>query len=178
MKIIDLSQPLYDSMDVYPGDPEVHIKQVHSLDKEGWRLCYLQFSSHIGTHADAFSHMDGNGETVDIIPIEKYIGETIIVNNNQEFPKNIGLAFKAGKIGLDLFDKIKLSKPRFVIVGNTAELEVELERKLLQAGILTITDLVNMDELPADKPFMFYGVPLKIKDGDGSPIRAFAVLVE
>ena len=55
------------------------------------------------------------------------------------------------------------------MVGNTAELDVDLERKLLQSGILTITDLVNMDKLPEDKEFMFYGVPLKIKDGDGSP---------
>lgn len=137
MKIIDLSQSLYDGMSVYPGDPEVHIKQVHSLDKETWRLRYLQFSSHIGTHADAFSHMDENGETIDNIPIERYVGETVLV---------------------------------------TIELEVKLERKLLQVNILTITDLVNMDDLPIDKPFMFYGVPLKIKDGGGSPIRAFAVL--
>ena len=35
MKIIDLSQPLYDGMDAYPGDPEVHIKQIHTLNKEG-----------------------------------------------------------------------------------------------------------------------------------------------
>ena len=47
MEIIDLSQPLYDGMEVYPGDPEVHIKQIHTLDKEGWRLKYLQFSTHI-----------------------------------------------------------------------------------------------------------------------------------
>lgn len=58
MKVIDLSQPLFDGMDVYPGDPEVSIKQIHNLDKEGWRLRYLQMSTHIGTHADAFAHMD------------------------------------------------------------------------------------------------------------------------
>jgi len=176
MKIVDLSQPLYDGMDVYPGDPEVHIKQVHSLDKETWRLRYLQFSSHIGTHADAFSHMDENGETIDNIPIERYIGEAVLVTVDQDFPQNKGLALKEGKLDLDLFEKLKAANPRFVIVGNTAELEVELERKLLKANILTITDLVNMDDLPTDKPFMFYGVPLKIKDGDGSPIRAFAIL--
>ncbi|MCL4374556.1 hypothetical protein M1523_01705 [Patescibacteria group bacterium] len=38
MQVIDLSQPLYDNMKVYPGDPEVHIKQAHWLDKDGWRL--------------------------------------------------------------------------------------------------------------------------------------------
>jgi kynurenine formamidase len=176
MKIIDLSQPLFDKMPVYPGDPEVHIEQIHNLDREGWRLRYLQFSTHIGTHADAFAHMDEKGTTIDNIPLEKYIGKTILVSMDDDFPKEIGLAFKKGKLDLDLFEKIKEASPLFVIIGNTAELEVELERKLLQSGILTITDLVNMDELPENKEFMFYGVPLKIKDGDGSPIRAFAIL--
>ncbi len=170
MKIIDLSQPLFDGMDVYPGDPEVHIKQIHNLDKEGWRLRYLQMSTHIGTHADAFAHMDEKGTTIDNIPLEKYIGKTILVNIDDSFPKEVGLAFKEGKLDLSLFEKLKESEPLFVVVGNTAELDVDLERKLLQSGILTITDLVNMDKLPEDKEFMFYGVPLKIKDGDGSPV--------
>ncbi|MBP9758716.1 cyclase family protein [Candidatus Dojkabacteria bacterium] len=176
MKVIDLSQPIFDKMPVYPGDPEVHIKQIHDLDKEGWRLRYLQLSSHIGTHADAFAHMDEKGTTIDNIPLEKYIGKTVLVNINSDFPKNAGLAFKEGKLDLELLNKLKEAEPLFVVVGDTAELDVELERKLLQSGILTITDLVNMDELPEDNEFMFYGVPLKIKDGDGSPIRAFAIL--
>ena len=176
MKIIDLSQPLFDKMPVYPGDPEVHVEQIHNLNKEGWRLLYLQMSTHIGTHADAFAHMDEAGETIDNIPINRFIGMTQIVTPKSDFPTNIGLAFRKEKLGLNLFAKIAIAKPTFVLVGDTAEFEVELERQLLQSGILTITDLVNMDQLPADNPFMFYGVPLKIKDGDGSPIRAFATL--
>ena len=163
-------------MKVYPGDPEVPIKQVHTIDKEGWNLRYLQFSSHIGTHADAFVHMDEGGETIDNTPIGKFIGETYLVNIDDDFPKNVGLAFMDGKLDESLFEKINDANPLFVVVGNSAEFDVELERKLLQSGILTITDLVNMEKLPKDKSFMFYGVPLKIKDGDGSPIRAFAVL--
>lgn len=176
MTIIDLSQPLYDHMPIYPGDPEVHIEQIHKLDKEGWRLRYLQMSTHIGTHADAFAHMDEKGETIDNIPIDRFIGETRIVTVDQDYPKNIGLAFRDGKLALSLFTKIQAAKPKFVVVGDKAEFDVELERKLLRSGILTITDLMNMDKLPTDKPFMFYAVPLKIKDGDGSPVRAFAVL--
>lgn len=176
MKIIDLSQPLFDGMPVYPGDPEVHIEQIHNLDKEGWRLRYLQMSTHIGTHVDAFAHMDEKGETIDNIPLEKYIGKTVLVNTSDGFPSEFGLAFKEGKLDLSLFEKLKEAKPLFVVVGNTAELDVELERKLLKSGILTITDLVNMEKLPQNKEFMFYAVPLKIEDGDGSPVRAFAIV--
>ncbi|MCE7898360.1 MAG: cyclase family protein [bacterium] len=176
MQIVDLSQPLFDGMPVYPGDPEVHIKQIHSLDQEGWRLRYLQMSTHIGTHADAFFHMDESGETIDNIPIDRYIGETRLVDIDQDLPVGIGLAFCKGELNLSHFDKLHSASPRFVVIGDSAVLDVELERKLLQSGILTITDLVNMSALPTDKPFMFYAVPLKIKNGDGSPVRAFAVL--
>ena len=63
MEIVDLSQSLFDKMPVYPGDPECRIEQLHFLNKDGWNLRYLQFSSHIGTHADVFSHMvEGGGE--------------------------------------------------------------------------------------------------------------------
>lgn len=175
-EIIDLSQTLYDGMEVYPGDPEVKINQVRSLDKEGWRLRYLQFSSHAGTHADAFSHMDEDGETIDNIPIDRFIGKTLVVDSDKPFPKNVGLAFKEGQLTKNQLKKIMEANPLFVLVGNAVHFDVELERALLKGGILTITDLVNMDHLPSNKPFMFYGIPLKIKDGDGSPIRAFAVL--
>lgn len=176
MKIIDLSQPLFDKMDVYPGDPEVHIKQIHTLDKEGWRLRYLQLSTHIGTHADALAHMDEKGITIDKIPINKFIGKTVLVKPSETFPKGLGLAFRENMLGLDVFKKIVDAKPLFVVVGDKCDFELEMERKLLQAGIITMAGLINMDKLPSNKPFMFYGVPLKIEDGDGSPIRAFAVL--
>jgi kynurenine formamidase len=176
MKIIDLTQSIYDGMDVYPGDPEVHIKEIHTLKKEGWRLKYLQFSSHIGTHVDAFSHMDESGKTVDKIPLKRFLGKTVIAEIGKPFPKHIGLAFREGKLGENLFSLLLRAEPSFVIVGNNAQLEVELERSLLKSGIITITDLVNMEKLPSNKPFMFCGVPLKIKEGDGSPIRAFAML--
>lgn len=176
MKIIDLSQTLYDRMDVYPGDPEVKIEEIHTLDKEGWRLRYLQFSTHIGTHADAFAHMDKNGTTIDKITLDNFIGKTVLVRPDDPFPKGVGLAFRDRMLGLDIFKKILDAKPLFVIVGDKSDFELEMERKLLQAGILTMAGLVNMEKLPRNKPFMFYGVPLKIKDADGSPIRAFAIL--
>jgi arylformamidase len=176
MKIIDLSAPLYDGMEVYPGDPEARIREVHTLEKEGWRLKYLQFSTHIGTHADAPSHMDKNGETIDTMPIGRFIGRTFLVKVGETFPRNAGLAFKDEVLGLGVFNKIAAAKPLFVIAGNRCDFELEMERKLLKAGILTMAGLINMEKLPTNKPFMFYGVPLKIRDGDGSPIRAFAVL--
>jgi kynurenine formamidase len=43
-------------------------------------------------------------------------------------------------------------------------------------GIAHFEWLVNLEELVGKREFMFYGVPLKIKGGSGSPVRAFAIL--
>ena len=82
MKIIDLSQSLYNKMPVYPGDPEVKIQQIHSLAKEGWRLRYLQFASHTGSHVDAFSHMDEKGKTFRSNAVVKIYGTGAKSKNN------------------------------------------------------------------------------------------------
>jgi len=77
--------------------------------------------------------------------MEVYPGDPVVKIKQIHFLKNIGLAFKSGKLDIELLDKIKDSKPLFVVVGNQAEIDTDLENKLLKTGILTITDLVNMD---------------------------------
>lgn len=176
MKIIDLSQTIEGEMEVYPGDPEVEIKLVHTLEKEGWNLRLLKLGSHTGTHVDAFSHMDKDGKTLEKIPLERFYGKAKVVDVNEIFPKRIGLVFRSKNLILNDFDKIRQTKPPFICVSAECKFEVELERKLLQNGIVTFTDLVNIEKLPKDKQFMFYGFPLKIKDGDGSPVRAVAII--
>ena len=53
---------------------------------------------------------------------------------------------------------------------------MELEKALLENGILTYTNLINLDRLPRGEEFLFIGLPLNIKNGDGSPVRAVAIL--
>lgn len=176
MKIIDLTQTIEAGMKVWEGDPEVKIKQVQTIKKNGWNLRLLSFGSHTGTHVDAPAHMHEGGVTLDALPLEKFIGEAQVVTPESEFPKNIGLVFRSGEVGVELFEKIFTANTPFVVVGNKATLSVDMERVLLEHGILTFTDLINLEELPDDRSFGFYGIPLKIKDSDGSPIRAFAII--
>lgn len=176
MKIIDLTQTIEQGMKVYEGDPEVKVEEIHTLEKEGWRLKSLSFGSHTGSHVDAPYHMKENGAKLDELPLEKFFGDATLVTMDAEFPKNVGLVFREGELTQDLLPKFITANTPFVVVGDKASLEVELERQLLQRDALTFTDLVNLSELPSDRNFAFYGIPLKIKDGDGSPIRAFAIV--
>ena len=176
MKIIDLSETIFSGMIVYPGDPEVVFEKKHSIQREGWRLQKLTFGSHTGTHVDAFSHMDSKGQFLNKIPLKKFFGLAQVVDISGKFPLKKGLLFSSGKLGLSLFNKIIQVKPIFVGCSVNCDLSVDLERQLLKSGILTFTDLVNVDKLPQNKDFMFYGFPLKLKGMDGSPIRAVAII--
>lgn len=51
----------------------------------------------------------------------------------------------------------------------------EVHKRLLSNNIVIFEGLVNLKQL-VGKRFLFYGVPMKIEMGDGSPIRAFALL--
>lgn len=169
MKVIDLSTPLYTGMDVYPGDPEVGIEVVHSYERETWLLRRLHLGSHTGTHVDAFSHMHEGRETLDDIPIERFFGKAQVVESGTGWPRGVGLFF-IEETGMEQFERIVDADPGFT-GGNITE---DLERALLGKGIITYTGLVNLELIPKGETFMFYGLPLKIRSGDGSPVRAIA----
>src|SRR3990167_7414533 len=172
MTIVDLSQTLVTGMKVYPGDPIVKIVQVHNLNYEGWRLRNLSFGSHTGTHVDAFAHMDKNGDTLDKTPLNKFFGRAVVVKSTDKFPKNVGIIFGKDSLKIEDFDKIISARPPFIGISADCDFPVPLERKLLLSGVIIFGNLVNTEKLPAKKPFMFYGFPLKIKNGEGSPVRA------
>jgi arylformamidase len=171
LRIIDLSMPIYTGMDVYAGDPEVSIEVVQTYEKNTWQLRKLTLGTHTGTHVDAFSHMHASGKTLDKIPLARFFGKAVVTEPTGTFPVNMGLFFKED-VDVDIFDRIMTSKPPFV-GGLISE---PLERALLNEEIVTFTNLVNLDFIPENIPFMFYGFPLKIMNGDGSPVRAIAIL--
>ena len=171
MKIIDLSMTLSSNMKVYPGDPEVKIEVVHDYDTESWQLRSLNMGTHTGTHVDAYSHMHKDLESLDDIPLDRFMGPARVVKETDDIESGIGLFF-IEPLTLQYIDKIIDLKPLFV-GGNISE---SIERKLLKHQIVTYTNLINLDLIEPLKLFMFYGLPLKIEDGDGSPVRAIAII--
>lgn len=173
MTLIDLSQPITNGMSVHPGDPEVRISVEHSYGSHGWLLRRVNFGSHTGTHVDALSHMDPDGETLSQLPLHRFIGPAAVTETGEEHPSWVGLLF-VDPVGLAELEAILHAEPLFV--GGA--LEERLERELLQRGIVTYTGLVNLEQLPRDRSFTFVGFPLPIADGDGSPVRAVAMVEE
>jgi arylformamidase len=171
LKIIDLTKTIESGMPVYPGDPQVELKLVHTYEQHSWQLRELKMGTHTGTHVDAFSHMHPEGKTLDEIPLNQFMGEAQVVSVAQNFPVMTGLFFTE-EAGLELLDKIRQTNPPFV----GGEIDESLERALLKEEIVTYTNLVNLNRIPKGLTFTFIGLPLKIKEGDGSPVRAIAII--
>lgn len=101
-KWIDLTRTLTANMPVYPGDPEVKITPVHTVEKDGFNLSLFCSAMHAGTHLDAPLHFLENGDDVAQIPIEKTIG---LANCIHIIPENGILKTEAIRIAYDALEK-------------------------------------------------------------------------
>jgi len=60
-------------------------------------------------------------------------------------------------------------------LDNTLDVQFSSHMVCKKYGIVNTESLTNLDKL-LNKRFLFFGLPLNLKDGTGSPIRAFAYL--
>ena len=174
MKIIDLTLQMYSGMPVFPGDPEVSIEMVQTFEKDGWNMRRLQINSHDGTHVNALIHGTEDGKSLDNYTLEDFCGPAVIYRPGLDMSPDIGVLFRDQNIDAKIADEIKAANPKFVGLSSVFEFDIEIEKDLLRAGIISYERLANLELLPDS--FEFFGTPLNIKAGDGSPVRAFAKL--
>ncbi len=86
MKIYDISIPIRPDMPIWPGDPSPVVRSIASISAgDIANLTQIAMSVHTGTHIDAPKHFIDSGKTVDQIPIDKLIGEVLVmVINDRE----------------------------------------------------------------------------------------------
>ncbi len=176
MAVIDLSLPIFTGMAGYPGDPPVAVRPLHALEAEGWRLAALDLHTHVGTHVNVPWHMVAEGKSLDALPPEVFFGPARRYRQEADLCPGEGILFDDRLIDAALADEIVRVAPKFVAVATDCPFAVEIERRLLAAGIVCFENLVNTGRLPVEGKFQFYGFPLPIKNGDGSPVRAVAVV--
>ena len=174
MKIIDLSQTLYDHMPVYPGDPDVIIEQIQTFDKDGWNMKRIQINLHDGTHVNAPIHGTKNGKNLNSYKIDNFFGKSELYKAGMKFYHNKGVIFSSCNIDQKIAEDLIKFPPKFIGLSEKFEFDIAIEKLLLEKGIISFENLTNTDKLP--EAFTFYGVPLNIKEADGSPVRAFAII--
>src|SRR5918994_1284362 len=77
--LIDITRAMHPDMRLYPGDPEVRIEPVASVDADGYAVSRLYLSTHTGTHLDPPAHFIAGGLTVDQAPLDLLVGPARVV---------------------------------------------------------------------------------------------------
>jgi len=91
-RIYDISVPIRSGGLVYPGNPEIDIALEQAVAKgASANVSTIRFGSHTGTHVDAARHFFDDGQPVDKIPIERLIGQALLLSFNDNI-RSVGAA--------------------------------------------------------------------------------------
>lgn len=73
-RFIDLTHPLVDKADAFPGDPPLSVRPVGRIATHQYNTTQIEMGSHIGTHLDAMYHFFDDGKTLDRMPLDWFFG--------------------------------------------------------------------------------------------------------
>ncbi len=87
-KIYDLSQPVFTNCPQYPDtNPRpVQVSLFYMLAVQGVNKEIVTMSTHTGTHCDAPFHFFEDGQTIDDVPLETYVGPAAILDLREKQP--------------------------------------------------------------------------------------------
>jgi arylformamidase len=198
MQIFDVSVPIRPGMITYPGDPQVQMERVVSIEHgDVANLTRLDFGVHTGTHVDAPVHFIDGGAGVDALSLELFLGPCEVVDatavDDEVGPelvpshvervlfktRNSELwnrdSFDEGfvRIGLAAAERLVDNGVRLVGVDYLSVGAPETHETLLGAGIAAIEGL----DLRGIEPgrYSLACLPLRIVDSDGAPARAVLI---
>jgi len=196
MRVHDLTRVLSPATPVYPGDPAVRFYGHAHYADHGYRVSEVRLGTHAGTHVDAPSHFLPGGAAVDSLPLEALIGLARVLEVAGEAPvvsagerilvrSDWGLRWGARDY-FTLFPPLPprlleqiLSAPAALVGVDTPSLHPEpvedarLHRLLLEAGVVILENLANLEQLP--ESVFLAALPLPLHGLDGSPCRAVAM---
>ena len=196
----DISMPLFNGVPNFPGDTPFTYKLDALLDDTGANVGQAQMSLHIGTHVDAPFHYDTFGKSIDVLPLELFIGEVIVIDvvgapviteEMIDASKLAGVSrvFFKTKETYDLYrfceqytvvskDAIyKLAHLGVKVIGvDTPSIDAIENTRLTAHHACRETELIIIENLYLKDVkagnYEFIGLPLPLQGADASPIRA------
>ena len=174
MKVIDLTLPLHADMEVYPGDLMPRFDLVEEFADTGWNMRRLEINGHDATHVNLPLHATAAGKNLDDYDLDAFIGDSVLYESDADITADKGLIFHATDISWDIARAVVDIGPPFIGLPAKFEFDLAIERWLLERDVISFERLINTERLP--KTFCFHAAPLNIVHGDGSPVRAYAVL--
>ncbi len=191
MKIIDISNDLL-TAEVYEGDPIPEMKRVREISPDSYyNLSVLDACLHNGTHIDAPLHFVPDADSVDKLPLEKFIGpcrvievsEGIITGRLVEeyFPRDCKrvLIKSKGRAFIHCTGAEVMSRLGYELIGTdgvTVEVpdsDGSTHRTLLNANIAILEGL-NLEDAKSGEYFLI-APPVKIGGAEASFTRAVLI---
>jgi arylformamidase len=83
MRLIDLSQPLFDNAPNCPAHPPVSFRQTADHPQGGWRMEQIVMATHTGSHVDAPLHKIAGGKSISDLPLDSFVGRARIADLRQ-----------------------------------------------------------------------------------------------
>lgn len=225
MRLVDLSQEIYQGMPVFPLHQKTFIFQniTHEECKQklnsnlGFATRNLLLNEHGPTHCDAVYEYNPDGPTIEKMPLEYFWGSAICLDLShvpasryitpedlQEALAKSGQVIRKGEIVLLYTGHYDRAYGTGAWLTVYTGLNREAARWLAERGVVNIgvdapaidhpddpefsghavcgeygmtntENLCNLGQL-VNRRFLYFGLPLKIRDGTGSPIRAVAIV--
>lgn len=201
MRIIDISRPIRTGMPVWPGDTATEfVFGATKAGGYSCNVGRVRMSMHAGTHADAPYHYDDAGAKIDEIAPDTYVGPALVVDvrgKQAVTPESFaGLDLKAAPRVLLRSDVwtdantfpadwpllapelipwlaergVRLIGLDFPSVDHRDSKDLPIHHAIGRAGLHILENL----DLRAAAPGVYelIALPLRIRGGDGSPVRA------
>lgn len=203
MKIIDITQTLDSHTAPWPGDTPFTYKVNWSKETTGSvNVGEIRMSCHLGTHIDAPFHYDDNGAKIHELPLHGFIGQALVKEIKKD-PIEITDLEPLNFTGVTkLLIKTSAWKDKTTFPTTIPTIHPDVASYLKENGIdLVGVDLPSIDQLDSKgldthHAFQQHGInilegivlddvtegiyelialPLKLKDADGSPVRAILI---
>jgi arylformamidase len=196
-KIHDITRVIRQDMQVYPGDPKPQFEPTATIKDDKVNVTRITLGSHTGTHVDAPRHFLQEGNSIEMEPLDKFIGEAVIIDASgrnsisandfscKDIRRNDIVLINTGTSGsLIEFTYIDISAAEWMVehgikcVGiDTASVEkyglkeAPVHKILLACNIGIIENLMNLKQFVGKRMFLVC-MPLPLQGIDGSPARA------
>jgi kynurenine formamidase len=160
VEVYDLSIPLDEGTQVYPGDPVFVSTPATTISAEGFHVQRLSMGSQTGTHVDAPWHFAEDGLRIDEVPLSRFVCRLVLVDVRGLAPRAVigwdRLALLESELGPDA--ALVLLTGWSAHRGTDAYfdhpyIDADACARALALGVRTFAlDAPNLDETRFDRP--------------------------
>ena len=195
MKIYDISQEVF-SCRVYPDDPSPQKRTVKSMAQgDLYNLTAFEMCAHNGTHIDAPRHFIKEGNAVDEIDLQHFVGMAYVVERsgtlsgsdaakilenakkqNAEAAKRILIK---GNAVVSLDAALVFAAANILLLGNESQTVGPEDAPMAVHQVLLGANVILLEGIRlahvATGVYLLSAAPLSLSGADGAPCRALLI---